>query len=293
LSLNPSLRTCLARQFGRRLRPVRKASRLSARCDCHQPHSGGLVLCGSRRLVSLEESHQRCSVPSHRHATYACYAAILYELETRGISVPPGSDRTILDELGFHNSRATRCDASPDPTHTVDMDADWLAGPELHVRFKLTAFVTQESQARRHLGAVGSTDSDRCACVTRLFQLRMNARHLVTPHFSKDHQRVKIALTNCVIVTFIIRLAHNLACVDDRWKARLGFSKKRRGRRSAGGAFLAGVLCSRRAKARFGAQGQPLIRSFGGSQARTLSMISRTRAAFEASTGSSTSLRSW
>ena len=101
-SLNESPRLSLTRQFGRRLRPIRQASRLSACCNCHQPHSGGLVLCRSRRLVSPEKSHQRCSVLSHRHATYASYAAILYELETRG-------DLSAADQTGqsWMNSAST------------------------------------------------------------------------------------------------------------------------------------------------------------------------------------------
>lgn len=72
-----SLKSGLKRGFGLRLAgnlrvPIGRASGPASNCDRHQPHGRGLVLRGSRRLISPEESHQRCSRPkSHRHATYA------------------------------------------------------------------------------------------------------------------------------------------------------------------------------------------------------------------------------
>jgi hypothetical protein len=72
-SLDEIRRRRFGRGFRRRLaRPIGRASRLAAACDCHQPHSRSLVLRRPRRLISSEEPHQRCSRPkSHRHATYA------------------------------------------------------------------------------------------------------------------------------------------------------------------------------------------------------------------------------
>jgi hypothetical protein len=70
-----SLKNGLCRRFGLFFGgdmscPIGRASGTASNCDCCQPHGCGLVLHSSRRLISPEESHQRCSRPkSHRHAT--------------------------------------------------------------------------------------------------------------------------------------------------------------------------------------------------------------------------------
>lgn len=68
-SLEGFRRLRLLQRFRRSLCLIRRACRLPAVSDSHQPRSGRLVLRGSRNLVSSEKSHQRCSVrkPPPRH----------------------------------------------------------------------------------------------------------------------------------------------------------------------------------------------------------------------------------